>query len=384
VVERTDRELVILARQGDREAFGYLIQRYQALASRVAQRMVTTRDTAQDLVQEAMLQAYLSLNDLRNEDSFRSWLYGIVLNISKSYLRDQKRRSHFNEELNDDQSESMLNLSDASKDPQQIAVERELHSLVLSAIEELPQAHREAVRLYYYESLTLHEIAAITGASPGAIKVRLHRARTYLNTNEKLRQVYSEFNPGTAWKDRRKTMIKANVVDIAKRDEKYIVLLQDEAQERILPMWIGPMEGTAIAMGLRAYPTSRPMTFDFMTHLLSALGAQLEEVRVEVLKDSIFYGIAKVRLGDEVKEVDARPSDVLALAVRTGSPIYVTEEVMQQASQDIRTYENETGKITPGEGVEAILKEFEEDLKKLRQFQTPPPSGEENKEPPKE
>lgn len=384
MVERTDRELVILARQGDREAFGCLIERYQALARRITLRMILAEEAAQDLVQEAMLQAYLSLKDLRNEDSFRSWLYGIVLNVSKSYLREEKRRSRFSEALHDDQPEGLWNSSGATQDPQQIAMERELHSLVLSAIEELPAASREAARLHYYESLTLHEIAAISGAAPGAIKVRLHRARKYLR--EKLHQAYPEIKPGTTPLYRRKIMIKANVVDIVKRDENYVVLLQDEAQGKILPMWIGPIEGTAIAMGLRAYPTVRPMTFDFMIHLLDALGAQLEEVRVEVLKDSIFYGIAKVRIGNEEKEVDARPSDVLALAVRTNSPIYVAEEVMQQASQDLAEYEKESGKLTPGEGVEAILKEFESSLKEFakRQFQTPSQSEEGDMEPPKD
>ena len=384
MVERTDRELVILSRQGDTEAFGCLIERYQALARRITMRMILAEDAAQDLVQEAMLQAYLSLKDLRNEDSFRSWLYGSVLNVSKSYLREEKRRSRFSEALHDDQPEGLWNSSGATQDPQQIATERELHSLVLSAIEELPAASREAARLHYYESLTLHEIAAISGAAPGAIKVRLHRARKYLR--EKLHQAYPEIKPGTTPLYRRKIMIKANVVDIVKRDEKYVVLLQDEAQGKILRMWIGPLEGTAIAMGLRAYPTVRPMTFDFMIHLLDTLGAQLEDVRVEVLKDSIFYGIAKVRLGNEEKEVDARPSDVLALAVRTNSPIYVAEEVMQQASQDLTEYEKESGKLTPGEGVEAILKEFEASLEEFakKQFQTPSQSEEGDMEPPKD
>ena len=180
-------------------------------------------------------------------------------------------------------------------------------------------------------------------------------------------------------------MIKVNIVDIVKRDEKYMVILQEEGQGRILHMWIGHFEGTAIAMGLRAYPTARPMTFDFMAHLLAALGAQLEEVRVEVLKEEIFYGIAKVHIGNEVKEVGARPSDVFALAVRTGSPIFVAEEVWQQAGKDRQEYEQEMGNFTPGAGVEDILKEFDEMLKKFGKppFPSPPPSGEENIEPPK-
>ena len=94
----------------------------------------------------------------------------------------------------------------------------------------------------------------------------------------------------------------------------------------------------------------------------------------------------KVRIGNEVKEVDARPSDVLALAVRTNSPIYVAEEVMQQASQDLTEYEKESGKLTPGEGVEAILKEFESSLKEFakRQFETPSHPDEGNMETPKD
>jgi bifunctional nuclease len=88
------------------------------------------------------------------------------------------------------------------------------------------------------------------------------------------------------------------------------------------------------------------------------------------------------RFASEIKEVDARPSDILALAVRSGSPIYVATEVMQQASKDMETYENETGKFTPGEGVEAIL---QEEIEMLKQFeenfrQTPPQTGEKTME----
>ncbi|RPJ42298.1 MAG: sigma-70 family RNA polymerase sigma factor [Chloroflexi bacterium] len=371
----TDRDLVLLSRQGSKEAFGELIERYQALMARIALRMVGAPDAAQDLVQEAMLQAYLSLQDLQKIDSFRSWLYGIVLNVSKGYLREQKRRSRFDFALDDEAPGDLP--GGADQDPQQIAVERELHRLVLAAIDDLPPAHREAARLYYYDSLTLHEVAAITGASPGAIKVRLHRARGVLR--EKLRQVYPEIAPRfepNGYQGRRKNMIQVNVVDITKRDDKFIVILQAEEEERILPIWIGPAEGTAIAMGLRAHPTSRPQTFDFMAHLLATLGATLEEARIEVLKEDVFYGTAKIKLGDQVKEVDTRPSDVLALAIRTGSPIYVTDEVMEQAARPPAGWESEIGPFAPGEGVEVILKEFEEQRKKMVERK----EGEEKKE----
>ena len=177
-------------------------------------------------------------------------------------------------------------------------------------------------------------------------------------------------------------MIKTHVADIIVRDSKYMVILQDETQEKMLPIWIGAFEGSAIAMGLRAYPTPRPLTYDFMANLLNALDAKVVDVRIEVLKDMIFYGTVKVRIGRKIKEVDARPSDVLALAVRTGSPIYVSEEVMQQASQDRDVFENEFGQFIPGEGVEAIIKEFEVGIKKY--YPASLQSKEDHHQPPEE
>jgi RNA polymerase sigma factor (sigma-70 family) len=353
VEEPTDRELVILARQGNKEAFNHLIERYYRQAERVALRMVNAADTAQDLVQEALLQAYLSLDELQKEDSFRSWLYGIVMNISKSYLREQyQHRLDF--ELDEKHPVS------ANEDPQQVAMENELHRLVLATIEELPSTHRETALLYYYESLTLHEIASITHASKSAIKVRLHRTRNYLR--EKLRPAYPEIEPRPRKTFRRKVMVPARVVNIVKNEGKFVVILQEEGQETYLPIWIGPFESEAIALGLLAYPMRRPQTFDFIVHILEALETGLEEVRIEMLRDDVYYGVAKLRLGNEVKEVDARPSDILALAVRTGSPIYIATEIMQQkgVGSDVLEKELGLGPIHPDEGVESILTEFEE------------------------
>ena len=87
--EQTDRELVTLARAGDKEAFGELLARYQPMALRIAQGMVRQEEVARELVQEAWLAAYLSLHQLRDEERFKSWLYSIVLNVCRSYVRDQ-------------------------------------------------------------------------------------------------------------------------------------------------------------------------------------------------------------------------------------------------------------------------------------------------------
>src|SRR5947209_5049644 len=90
---KTDSELVALTRAGNKEAFGQLIERHQARAMRVALGMVPNQSLAEELVQEAMLQAYLSLDRLREEASFASWMHGIVLNVCRNHLRDRKRDS---------------------------------------------------------------------------------------------------------------------------------------------------------------------------------------------------------------------------------------------------------------------------------------------------
>ncbi|PSB59350.1 hypothetical protein C7B77_01065 [Chamaesiphon polymorphus CCALA 037] len=83
-------ELVLLARQGDKAAFSRLVLRYQPMAQRIARQAIGNEDLAQELVQEAMLQAYLSLAKLNDPTRFKSWLYGIVLNLCRNQLRRRK------------------------------------------------------------------------------------------------------------------------------------------------------------------------------------------------------------------------------------------------------------------------------------------------------
>jgi RNA polymerase sigma factor (sigma-70 family) len=367
--DRTDRELVESARAGDKEAFGLLAGRCQGLAWRIAGRMVSNEDTIREIVQEALLEAYLSLNRLRDAGRFKSWLVGIVLNLCRSYVRQQKRRGGPDERIESD-SFALLRQNADTPDPQKVAEERELHRLVLSAIEELQPAHREAALLFYYEYLSVQEIAVICGISVGAVKVRLHRARSQLRTQ--LSQQLPELNVERITQARRKKMIEVRIADVVKQDERTIVFLLDETGKRVLPIWIGFFEGASIVTGLRGFSTPRPMTFNFVANLLETLGARLEEARIETLKDEVFYGVAKLRSGEAVSEVDARPSDVLALAVRTGSPIYVSEEVMEKAGKAVLegaempvTLRDETELPFPtGEGMEAILKEVEEALRR--------------------
>ena len=163
-------------------------------------------------------------------------------------------------------------------------------------------------------------------------------------------------------------MIKVTVADVIKQERKdeegrthaqCVIVLQDEAGKRALPIWIGPHEGSIIAIGLSefSFPHRRPLTMNFFVNLLQTIDAEVEEVRVEALKEMTYYGVVKIGCGKNVSEVDARPSDAIALAVLTGAPIFVAEDVFTRAGSDIPPA---AGKISERKGVESILKEIEE------------------------
>jgi RNA polymerase sigma factor (sigma-70 family) len=367
VEERRDIELVALARKGDKDAFDLLAERHQMTALRFAMRLVRNVDLAQELAQEAMLQAYLSLDRLRDPARFKAWLCGIVSNVCRSHLRDQKVAYFSLEAMAGGLQFDAVPFSGVAATPQEIAEQRELHQTVLDAINVLASKDRDATLFFYYDQLSVREIAALLGTSVGAVKVRLHRARQRLR--DTLLSQHPEIVPR---KQRRKSMVKVTIADVVKQertDEEgrshalHVIVLQDEAGRRALPIWVGAFEGQSIAMGLGEFSASRPMTFNFFASLLRAINAQVEEVRVEMLKEDTFYAVVKIRCGEATSEVDARPSDALALAVLTGSPILAAEDVIERAGVDIP----QATKASPArDGVRSILREIEEMQQQMR------------------
>ena len=330
--EKYDAELIVLARRGDKNAFGHLARRYQSMAERIAMGMVANAFLAQELAQEAILQAYLSLDHLRDDDRFKSWLYGITLNVCRGYLRDQKIDFYSLEALMGGMSIDATTFSDGLLDPEAIAEERELHLTILRAVNALSPRERTATLLFYYEQLSLREVAAILGISLVAVKGRLFKARKQLK--EQLLALSDWEKEDSSLQRRRRTMIQVTIVDAVRLQKQKIsaVVLLDEAGHRGLGIWIGEAEATMIDMGLSQTELPRPMTMNFMASILKAAGATLDEVRIETLKDETFYATAKIRSGDTVNEIDARPSDAIALAVATGSPVFVAEEILEKCA----------------------------------------------------
>lgn len=361
---QTDLALVLAAQIGDKQAFGQLVERYEPMAKQLALKMVGNGETARELSQEALLHAYLSLPQLRQPDKFASWFYGIVLNVCRSYRRSHKRHFFSLDMLPGGLDFDALPFASPEPGPQERAELRELASQVLAAVNLLSPKNREATLLFYYEQLSVEEMAALLDISVSAVKGRLHKARIQLRA--RLTRIDEPFDRQANWQERKKTMVKVTIADVMHQAEKdnHIIVLLDEAGQRLLPIWIGPFEAESIALQLLSRTTPRPLTYNFMARLLVAVGATLEEVRVEVLKETTFYAVAKLHNGQTVQEIDARPSDAIALALRVHCPIYVTEAVMEQAGIMIP----EAFKNTPlQKGLATIVQHLERQAQKAKE-----------------
>jgi uncharacterized protein len=111
-----------------------------------------------------------------------------------------------------------------------------------------------------------------------------------------------------------------------------VVLLKETQGERYLPIWIGQNESEAIAMRLQGATVPRPLTHDLLANVITELGGAIQYVVVNDLNDGTFYARLAIEHGGELQLVDSRPSDAIALAVRTSVPIYIEESVMEKAS----------------------------------------------------
>ena len=110
-----------------------------------------------------------------------------------------------------------------------------------------------------------------------------------------------------------------------------IIILKDLSSDKALPIWVGYFEANAIALEIEQVSTPRPMTHDLLKNLIQNLKAEVNHILVSELKDNTFYAIISLVYGDITLTIDSRPSDAIALALRTKSPIFVEEKVIEDA-----------------------------------------------------
>jgi len=149
-----------------------------------------------------------------------------------------------------------------------------------------------------------------------------------------------------------------------------VVILKEKDSDRYLPIWIGPSEADAIAVKLQDLNVPRPLTHDLLGTIIDTLGGEVKHVLVNDLENDTFYAKIVIEVDGNTQEIDSRPSDAIALAVRTKSPIYAEEAVMEKAGVLL---DKETGKPMiperPGDTPGVTEPEVkEEDLRRMSAF----------------
>ena len=162
-------------------------------------------------------------------------------------------------------------------------------------------------------------------------------------------------------------MIKVRVFDVARMEAEssklHAVLLIDDEQNKLIPIFIGGMEAASIALGVKKREFPRPMTYELIANLMEAANVKIVEAQVESLRESTFYAVIKIRTGKKEHDVDARPSDAIALALRTESPIYVSEEVMDRVG--ITVSKKDLKGKTRLTGIKDMMETIDEKLKAM-------------------
>ncbi|MBO0790612.1 MAG: bifunctional nuclease family protein [Ktedonobacteraceae bacterium] len=335
--ETNDAELVKLARADNTDAFNQLLERYQIMALYIGLRFCRDEEIARELVQEATLQAYLSLDHLQNDALFKNWFYGIVLNICRNWQRHQKSTSFsFDTGSGSSSYESFLynNASHLFSDPQQIVEEHELQHLVREAVTVLSPKNRQVTQLFYYEDMSIQEIALSLHISPTAVKNRLLRGREQLRTH--LQTVYPDLVVSTTRKRKDETMISVKLAGVFPQQflSQTTVLLLDEQEQRVLPL---QFSHRLTLPDIRMYTSMRqdraieePSTADLITNLLAALNRELKKVVIVSLQGDLLYARVYLHGTRGQHAIKAHLNDALPLAVRLDCEFAVAGEVLER------------------------------------------------------
>ena len=126
-----------------------------------------------------------------------------------------------------------------------------------------------------------------------------------------------------------------------------VLLLSDESEHKVLPIWIGPFEAHSIAIALEGASLSRPLTHDLLKSVCDQAGARVTSVIIHDVRDGTYYAQLHLKTKDQEAVIDARPSDAIALALRTVTPIFITEKVADYAltPEELYNQESEDAKV---------------------------------------
>jgi len=169
--------------------------------------------------------------------------------------------------------------------------------------------------------------------------------------------------------------VKVASLGLDKASNTPVVILQEMDGERVLPIWIGPGEASAIAMELAGMKFSRPLTHDLFTTLMQGLGSELQRVLITKVVDNTYHAELILRRDGEMVSIDARPSDSIAIALRAKAPIFAHDDLLEEASIEIQSADMEAGDIFEGADAEEPAGMDAEQLKEYLKKMNPEDFG---------
>lgn len=165
-------------------------------------------------------------------------------------------------------------------------------------------------------------------------------------------------------------MIELNVVGVRIElpTNTPILLLKETGGERYLPIFIGPFEANAIVLALQGQEPPRPLTHDLLKNVLDELGASIDYISITELRDSTFFANLRLTMAGTTYEVTSRPSDAVALAVRMGTPIYASEEVLAEAGIQLPSDEGAELPLSEERGEGQLDRYAQAELERFKEF----------------
>ena len=157
-------------------------------------------------------------------------------------------------------------------------------------------------------------------------------------------------------------------IRISQMNYQRVVVLKELETNLFLLIWIGPTEAEAIAVRMQGMTVPRPLTHDLLVDLVKSVGGSFEHILVNDLQNETFYAKIVIKVGDQTHEIDSRPSDAMAVAVRAEVPIYVADQVMEKAAISMDQETGQPVSAQTGEGEDAPAEVTEEELQGLSAF----------------
>jgi RNA polymerase sigma factor (sigma-70 family) len=335
---RDDAELVAAVLAGDREAFGPLLARSQASILRLCRRLLGPGPQAEDVVQEAAVQAFLGLPRLADPARFGAWLHAIAANRARMALRRRRLLT-----LDGLAADAALgpHLGQASRTPEDAWASREAHQAILAALQELPPATREAVIGFYLQGYSYQELAEVLGTPLSTVRGRLYHGRRRLR--RALRPLADQvLTPARTRREEHRmetdaTLLDAEVAFVGRLafSSDCVVMLQERHGPRRLALEpVDATTGEAVDRLLTGDQPLAPTTHDLLPRLVAALGGRVEQVTIRHLAGEALYADITLERAGRRRQVEARPGDAVALALLAGAPIRVAAAVMDAAGFD--------------------------------------------------